>query len=161
MKDNGIFVTRKNRQFAIKVVAFAFLYFAASLCLTIIVDIHNIICWLVVAMAAIQVVVAIWILFATEYVELGRNQFVVCTAFQRICHAWTDVVDFGAWGFGPIKRIGYRFRDPTERGKPRRRLNRMITGFDESFPDIFEKRANELQQLMSDWHSGARESPVE
>ena len=71
MKDNGIFVTRKNRQFAIKVVRFAFLYFAASLCLTIIVDIYNIIFWLVVAMAAIQGLNLIWILFATEYVELG------------------------------------------------------------------------------------------
>jgi hypothetical protein len=147
-------VIRQNRHRALLVFWGTSLYFLGWIGMALIYS-DSYVCWLNAGFGLLCALVGFWCLLADDSVVLQADQFLVRTAFQRFTCRWIDVDCFGVSGFGPTKVVGFNFRDAAERRKPLRRWNRMLTGFDESIPDVFESRADDLRQLMSEWHSTA------
>lgn len=106
--------------------------------------------WLFTLFLGLVVVVsAVQLIPGASYLKLDKNGYEVRTLFRRARLSWSEVSDFKALRVGLLKLVLFRY---SSAGKIYRLK---IDGRNATLTDTYGFAADELAQLMNEWHSRA------
>jgi hypothetical protein len=145
-------IIRQDRHRAVFGTLASFVFSVLALVVAVLAQ-FDVLAWLVVILPISCNVIGVLSLLSDEHLELDSDQFAIRTCLTRLTHRWDEIESFGLYQFGPVKAVGFKLTDASERTRPLRFISWLMTGFDETIPDVFETHASELLLLLCDWHA--------
>jgi hypothetical protein len=93
----------------------------------------------------------------SSYLTVDEEGIEFCSLFRTSRIRWSDVSEFGTFtirhhGLPVNKMVGLNYSTEFSRSAKARALSKAMTGFEGGLPDTYGFRAEELAQILSEFH---------
>ena len=93
----------------------------------------------------------------SSFLTVSEEGIEFCALFRRHRLRWSDISEFGTYtlrhrGLPVSKMVGFNYAAGYQRASKARRVAQALAGFEGALPDTYGFRAEELAQMLSDYH---------
>ncbi len=93
----------------------------------------------------------------SSFLTVHEEGIEVCSRFRSHKLRWTDISEFGTYtirqhGLPVSKMVGFNYSAEYQRASRARAFSKALSGFEGGLPDTYGFRAEELAQVLSEFH---------